>query len=60
MKKVFEQVMAVLDTLRDGGRAVGIVSHVTELRTRIPHQLQVVKQQAGSRIRTPSCVGPVG
>ncbi len=46
-----EQVMAVLDTLREGGRAVGIVSHVTELRTRIPHQLQVLKQQAGSRIR---------
>jgi exonuclease SbcC len=47
-----EQVMAVLDTLREGGRAVGIVSHVTELRTRIPHQLQVLKQQAGSRIQT--------
>jgi exonuclease SbcC len=47
-----EQVMAVLDTLREGGRAVGIVSHVTELRTRIPHQLQVLKTQAGSRIRT--------
>ena len=46
-----EQVMAVLDTLREGGRAVGIVSHVTELRTRIPHQLQVLKQQEGSRIR---------
>jgi exonuclease SbcC len=46
-----EQVIAVLDTLRAGGRAVGIVSHVTELRTRIPHQLQVLKQQAGSRIR---------
>jgi len=47
-----EQVMAVLDTLREGGRAVGIVSHVAELRTRIPHQLQVLKTQSGSRIRT--------
>ena len=36
-----EQVMAVLDTLREGGRAVGIVSHVAELRTRIPPQLLV-------------------
>jgi exonuclease SbcC len=45
-----EQVMAVLDTLREGGRAVGIVSHVTELRQRIPQRLQVLKQQAGSRI----------
>jgi exonuclease SbcC len=47
-----EQVMAVLDTLREGGRAVGIVSHVTELRTRIPHQLHVLKHQCGSSIRT--------
>jgi exonuclease SbcC len=47
-----EQVMAVLDTLREGGRAVGIVSHVTELRSRIPHQLHVLKQQSGSRIHT--------
>jgi DNA repair protein SbcC/Rad50 len=47
-----EQVMTVLDTLREGGRAVGIVSHVTELRTRIPHQLHILKQQAGSRILT--------
>lgn len=46
-----EQVMAVLDTLREGGRAVGIVSHVCELRTRIPHQLQVLKAQGGSTIR---------
>ena len=49
-----EQVMAVLDTLREGGRAVGVVSHVTELRSRIPHQLHVIKQQSGSRIRVDS------
>jgi len=49
-----EQVMAVLDTLREGGRAVGIVSHVTELRARIPQQLQVVKARDGSRIVTTS------
>jgi exonuclease SbcC len=53
-----EQVMAVLDTLREGGRAVGIVSHVAELRTRIPHQLLVLKQQAGSRIRMGSIDSP--
>jgi exonuclease SbcC len=46
-----EQVMSVLDTLREGGRAVGIVSHVTELRQRIPQQLHVLKEQAGSTIR---------
>jgi exonuclease SbcC len=53
-----EQVMAVLDTLREGGRAVGIVSHVAELRTRIPSQLLVLKQQAGSRIRMQSLDRP--
>jgi DNA repair protein SbcC/Rad50 len=53
-----EQVMAVLDTLRQGGRAVGIVSHVTELRTRIPDQLQVLKHQGGSSIRTENRASP--
>ena len=46
-----EQVMSILDTLREGGRAVGIVSHVSELRQRIPQQLQVLKEQGGSTIQ---------
>ena len=45
-----EQVMGVLDSLREGGRSVGIVSHVSELRQRIPAQLRVTKSQAGSTI----------
>ncbi|HET7659595.1 MAG TPA: SMC family ATPase, partial [Oryzihumus sp.] len=45
-----EQVMAVLDGLREGGRAVGIVSHVAELRQRIPVQLRVTKTQRGSEL----------
>jgi DNA repair protein SbcC/Rad50 len=45
-----DEVMDVLDGLRDGGRAVGIVSHVAELRTRIPAQLRVHKGRAGSRV----------
>ncbi len=45
-----EQVMSVLDDLRDGGRCVGVVSHVGELRTRIPTQVQVVKASAGSTL----------
>ena len=45
-----EQVMAVLDGLREGGRAVGIVSHVAELRQRIPVQLRVSKTQRGSEV----------
>ncbi|WP_329239034.1 SMC family ATPase [Actinoallomurus sp. NBC_01490] len=45
-----DEVMAVLDGLRDGGRAVGIVSHVAELRTRIPAQLRVAKTRTGSTL----------
>ncbi|HEX2316268.1 MAG TPA: SMC family ATPase, partial [Thermomonospora sp.] len=43
-----DEVMDVLDGLRDGGRAVGIVSHVAELRSRIPAQLRVRKERTGS------------
>jgi exonuclease SbcC len=46
-----EQVMSVLDALREGGRSVGIVSHVAELRHRIPSQLLVEKGRSGSTIR---------
>ena len=43
-------VLDILDNLRDGGRAVGIVSHVAELRTRVPAQLRVRKER-----RAPPC-----
>jgi exonuclease SbcC len=46
-----EQVMAVLDSLREGGRAVGVVSHVAELRSRIPCQVTVDKTESGSTVR---------
>jgi exonuclease SbcC len=45
-----DEVLEVLDGLRDGGRAVGIVSHVAELRTRIPAQLHVNKTRTGSTL----------
>ncbi len=46
-----DDVMGTLDGLRDGGRVVGVVSHVDELRTRIPTQLVITKQRAGSSVR---------
>ena len=49
-----EQVMAVLDDLREGGRAVGVVSHVAELRTRIPSQVVVRKTERGSSVHLTS------
>ncbi|HEY5880521.1 MAG TPA: SMC family ATPase [Nakamurella sp.] len=36
-------VMATLDELRAGGRVVGVVSHVDELRLRIPQQIRVTR-----------------
>jgi DNA repair protein SbcC/Rad50 len=49
-EETLDEVMAVLDGLRDGGRAVGVVSHVAELRIRIPAQLRVHKDRHGSRV----------
>jgi exonuclease SbcC len=45
-----DEVMNVLDSLRAGGRIVGIVSHVTELRQRVPAQVHVRKGRAGSHV----------
>jgi exonuclease SbcC len=45
------EVMDVLDGLRSGGRVVGLVSHVADLRDRIPARLEVVKTRAGSTLR---------
>ena len=47
--ETLEDVMDTLDTLRDGGRVVGVVSHVPELQTRIPTQLRVHRGRNGSR-----------
>ena len=49
-EETLEEVMTVLDGLREGGRMVGIVSHVAELRQRIPAQLRVHKGHAGSHL----------
>jgi len=45
-----EEVMTVLDSLREGGRMVGIVSHVAELKQRIPAQVRVHKGRSGSHL----------
>jgi exonuclease SbcC len=45
-----DEVMNVLDSLREGGRIVGIVSHVTELRQRVPAQVHVHKGRRGSHV----------
>ncbi|KRE84421.1 AAA family ATPase [Arthrobacter sp. Soil764] len=46
-----EQVMDAIEGLRDGGRVVGLVSHVAEMKQRIGTQLQVLKSRNGSTLR---------
>jgi exonuclease SbcC len=45
-----DEVMDTLDELRAGGRVVGLVSHVEELRQRIPVRLRVRKARGGSSL----------
>ncbi|WP_104178968.1 AAA family ATPase [Arthrobacter sp. B0490] len=49
--QALEQVMDALEGLRSGGRVVGLVSHVPELKQRVSAQLQVVKGRQGSILR---------
>lgn len=49
--QTLDEVLDVLDSLRERDRSVGIVSHVADLRRRIHAQLEVVKGRAGSRLR---------
>ncbi|WP_343317867.1 AAA family ATPase [Arthrobacter sp. TMP15] len=45
-----EQVMEALESLRDGGRMVGLVSHVEQMKQRIPLHLHVNKGRHGSTL----------
>ncbi|MDW5597436.1 SbcC/MukB-like Walker B domain-containing protein, partial [Conexibacter stalactiti] len=58
-ERTLDEVLDVLDALREGGRAVGIVSHVAELRQRVPAQLLVVKGRDGSHVEQ-SAAAPAG
>lgn len=49
--QTLDEVLDVLDSLRERDRSVGIVSHVADLRRRIPAQLEVVKERDGSAVR---------
>lgn len=46
-----DAVMQALQGLQDGGRLVGVISHVGEIRERIPTRLEVHKGQSGSHTR---------
>jgi DNA repair protein SbcC/Rad50 len=53
-EETLDEVINVLDGLRAGGRIVGIVSHVAELRQRIPARVHVRKTRSGSHVETTS------
>jgi exonuclease SbcC len=48
--QALDAVMTVLDELRRGGRTVGVISHVEELRTRISSRVEVIAGRHGSRL----------
>ncbi|NKG20519.1 AAA family ATPase [Paeniglutamicibacter terrestris] len=48
--ETLEHVMDALEKLRSGGRVIGVVSHVAEMKQRIATQLNVHKSQFGSTV----------
>ena len=44
-------IRALLEVQREGGRLVGIISHIAELRARIPVHLEVLRTENGSKAR---------
>ncbi|HYS30948.1 MAG TPA: AAA family ATPase [Streptosporangiaceae bacterium] len=46
--ETLDQVLGVIDELRDRGRAVGIVSHVADLRDRVAERLEIRRLPDGS------------
>ncbi|WP_046730060.1 AAA family ATPase [Streptomyces humi] len=49
--QALDEVLDVLDSLRERDRSVGIVSHVADLRRRVHAQLEVTKSRSGSALR---------
>ena len=47
--QALDSVMSVLDELRRGGRTVGLISHLEEVKARIPARLEVIPGPGGSR-----------
>ncbi|MGW6570215.1 AAA family ATPase [Streptomyces sp. NPDC054975] len=58
--QTLDEVLDVLDSLRERDRSVGIVSHVADLRRRIPAQLEVVKERHGSAVKLRTGAGVSG
>lgn len=46
-----DRALVILDEIRDH-RMVGLISHVGEMRARIPSRIEILKSGSGSRIGT--------
>ena len=49
--ETLDMVMGTIESLRDSGRTIGLISHVEEMKNRIPAQIVVEKGQNGSSVR---------
>jgi exonuclease SbcC len=45
-----DQAMDTLSDLQEGGRTVGVISHIDEVKQRIATGLEVIKSERGSHI----------
>ena len=45
-----KNAVAMLDSLADGNRMIGVISHVAQLRERIDHRVLVQKKASGSTL----------
>jgi exonuclease SbcC len=55
-----DAVMQQLSALRDGGRSVGVVSHVAEMKQRIAERVTVVPRRDGTSTLTCSIDATIG
>lgn len=52
--ETLDTVMNTIESLRENGRTIGLISHVEEMKNRIPTQIVVEKGQRGSSVRVNS------
>lgn len=49
-----EDVMDAIDGLRENGRVIGLVSHVADMKTRIPEHVRITRSPSGSSLESKS------
>jgi DNA repair exonuclease SbcCD ATPase subunit len=57
--EALDHALQILTELRQGGRSIGIISHVSELKERIATRIEVVPQTRGSIARIVGGISPI-